>query len=347
LRIYKSYLPLPQQQLNQFPYIHLLIIMALPPSQPAAPNGTSNNFDIISTYTNLLATDPSITMPIAAIRALLRSLESHPTTTAAETLQYLSSQVAILTASQPNHLSLSAGTDLFQRYIVWSMERQGGTSDFSVVRERLLASGAELAQIAAKSRAMVARVGKDLVREDSTVLTLGGSRVVGALLAAAAAHATGPVRFRVLYVLPEPGSSSEKPEGGDIAGMLREKGIPTATVPINSVSHLMGERRVDLVIVGAEAVVENGGAVSRMGTSLIAWAAKERGIPFYVAAESQKFVRKYPNDTYEVPLRQNVVKYTCVEDGQMEEIENNVRIPGQDQPLVTNTGEFVDYTVCS
>jgi translation initiation factor eIF-2B subunit alpha len=320
--------------------------MALPPSQPPTPNGASNtSFNIVSTYNHLLSTDSSITMPIAAIRALLQSLESHPTTTAAETLQYLSTQVALLTASQPNDLSLSAGTDLFQRYIVWSIEKQGGTSDFSVVRERLLASGEELAQIAAKSRAMVARVGKDLVRGDSTVLTLGGSRVVGALLAAAAAATTGAVRFRVLYVLPE-GGKGEEVEGGDIAAKLRETGIPTATVPINAVSHLMGERRVDLAIVGAEAIVENGGAVSRMGTSLIAWAAKERGIPFYVAAESQKFVRRYPNDTYEVPLRQEVVKYTCVEDGQMEEIEDNVRIPGQDQLPLTNKGEFVDYTVC-
>src|ERR1700759_5142273 len=101
-------------------------------------------FDIVAPYNQTLSSDPAVTMPIAAIRALLKSLESHPTTTIAETLQYLSSQVSTLIASQPNHLSIWAGTDLFQRYIVWSIERQGDTSDFTLVRERLLASGAKL-----------------------------------------------------------------------------------------------------------------------------------------------------------------------------------------------------------
>jgi translation initiation factor eIF-2B subunit alpha len=307
------------------------------------PSADGQGVDIVAAYTHILSSDPAVTMPIAAIRALLKSLESHPTTTAAETLQYLSSQVSTLIASQPNHLSICAGTDLFQRYIVWSIERQGGTSDFTLVRERLLASGAKLAEIARKSREMVARVGRDLVRDESTVLTGGGSRVVGELLAAAADRSHGPVRFRVLYVLPD--GDSQKLEGNEVVTMLREKGIPTATVSLGAVSHLMGERRVDLVIVGAETVVENGGIISRMGTSLIACAAKERNIPFYVAAESQKFVRKYPNDTYEVPIRQAVVKYTCMEDGKMEEIEDNVSIPGQDQPPVTKKEEFVDYTV--
>jgi translation initiation factor eIF-2B subunit alpha len=312
---------------------------------PSISNSSTGGpqFNIVAAYTHILSSDSAVTMPIAAIRALLKSLESHPTTTAAETLQYLSSQVSTLIASQPNHLSLSAGTDLFQRYIVWSIERQGGTSDFTLVRERLLASGAKLAEIARKSRDMVAHVGRDLVRDEQTVLTGGGSRVVGELLAAAANRTHGPVRFRVLYVLPD--GAGDKCEGSGVVRMLRERGIPTATVGLGAVAHLMGERRVDLVIVGAEAVVENGGIISRMGTSLMAWAAKERNIPFYVAAESQKFVRKYPNDTYEVPIRQTVVKYTCMEDGKMEDIDDGVRIPGQDKPALTKREDFVDYTV--
>jgi translation initiation factor eIF-2B subunit alpha len=301
-----------------------------------------SSFDIVSKYNQLLTTDATVTMPIAAILALLASLESHPTTTAAETLDYLSTQVATLKASQPNALSLSAGTDLFQRYIVWAMERAGGTSDFTLVRARLLANGAQLAETARKSRDMVAMVGCRLLRDESTVLTVGGSRVVGALLRKAARSEKGQVRFRVLYALPE--MTGAKSEGSDIVKSLKESGIPTATIPLAAAAHVMGERRVDLVIVGAESVVENGGIVSRMGTSLVAWAAKERNIPFYVAAESQKFVRKYPNDTYEVPIPQSVVKYECVEDGKMEEIDD-IKPLGPDSHPVTDPKDFVDYTV--
>ena len=51
---------------------------------------------------------------------------------------------------------------------------------------------------------------------------------------------------------------------------------------------------VDFALVGAEAVVESGGAVSKLGTYGVAVAAKAASGPFYVAAESYKFSRLYP-----------------------------------------------------
>ena len=47
-------------------------------------------------------------------------------------------------------------------------------------------------------------------------------------------------------------------------------------------------RRVDLVLVGAEGVVENGGVINKLGTYQIALAAAAHNTPFYVAAESYK-----------------------------------------------------------
>ena len=46
--------------------------------------------------------------------------------------------------------------------------------------------------------------------------------------------------------------------------------------------------RVDLVLVGAEGVVENGGVINKLGTYQIALAAAAHNMPFYVAAESYK-----------------------------------------------------------
>ena len=46
--------------------------------------------------------------------------------------------------------------------------------------------------------------------------------------------------------------------------------------------------RVNLVLVGAEGVVENGGIINKLGSYHVAIAAKEHRIPFYVAAESYK-----------------------------------------------------------
>lgn len=46
--------------------------------------------------------------------------------------------------------------------------------------------------------------------------------------------------------------------------------------------------RVDMVLVGAEGVVENGGIINKLGTYNIALAAAAHQKPVYVAAESYK-----------------------------------------------------------
>jgi translation initiation factor eIF-2B subunit alpha len=52
--------------------------------------------------------------------------------------------------------------------------------------------------------------------------------------------------------------------------------------------------QIDCVFVGAEAVLENGGIVNRVGTFTIAVCAKAFNKPFYVFAESLKFRRGFP-----------------------------------------------------
>lgn len=51
---------------------------------------------------------------------------------------------------------------------------------------------------------------------------------------------------------------------------------------------------VDMVLTGAEAVVENGGIINRIGTYTTALCAQAHKKPFYVLAESFKFARLFP-----------------------------------------------------
>ena len=55
-----------------------------------------------------------------------------------------------------------------------------------------------------------------------------------------------------------------------------------------AMSKLFPCTRVDLVLLGAEGVVENGGVINKLGTYQIALAAAAHNTPFYVAAESYK-----------------------------------------------------------
>ena len=60
--------------------------------------------------------------------------------------------------------------------------------------------------------------------------------------------------------------------------------------------------QVSQVVVGAEHIVESGGILNKIGTYNIALIAKNFNIPFYVVAESLKFLEYYPIDQRNLPL---------------------------------------------
>lgn len=82
--------------------------------------------------------------------------------------------------------------------------------------------------------------------------------------------------------------------------LLTKEGIPCTVVLDAAVAYIL--ERVDIVLVGAEAVVESGGLVSSIGTSQIALLAKAMGKPFYALAESYKFLRYYPLSQRDLPM---------------------------------------------
>jgi methylthioribose-1-phosphate isomerase len=60
-------------------------------------------------------------------------------------------------------------------------------------------------------------------------------------------------------------------------------GVPHTIIVDNAGGHLMQQGLVDLVIVGADRVTANGDAANKIGTYLKGLAAKDNGVPFYVA----------------------------------------------------------------
>ncbi|KAL5114796.1 translation initiation factor eIF-2B subunit alpha [Pleosporales sp. CAS-2024a] len=266
-------------------------------------------FDMVATYRRILDDDPELTMPVAAIEALVEAIAQSTVSTVAETLALLERHTAALKASTANPISLSAGTDLFQRYLITTLNRPaslnlGPDDDFRAIRNHLLSNGKLFVERAKQSREKIASFGKHFIRDGATVLTNGGSRVVGALLRRAAESST--LRFKVVYVLPPPGSS-DLHEGHQTVADLRASNIPVAAIQDSAVAYSLG--KVDMVIVGAEGVVENGGIISRMGTYQMGLLAKSKGKPFYVVAESHKFVRLYPLSQFDLPIEQKVLDF--------------------------------------
>jgi len=64
---------------------------------------------------------------------------------------------------------------------------------------------------------------------------------------------------------------------------LGSHGVPHTIVVDNAGGHLMQHGEVDIVIVGTDRVAANGDVANKIGTYLKALAAKDNGVPFYVA----------------------------------------------------------------
>jgi methylthioribose-1-phosphate isomerase len=65
---------------------------------------------------------------------------------------------------------------------------------------------------------------------------------------------------------------------------LQQAGIAHTLIADNAAGLLIMQGKVDLVIVGADRIAANGDTANKVGTYLKALAAREHGIPFYVAA---------------------------------------------------------------
>ena len=76
-------------------------------------------------------------------------------------------------------------------------------------------------------------------------------------------------------------------QGRITAKEMLDLGIKTTLIVDSAVRVFMNN--VDLVLVGADAITSEGNVINKIGTSLIALAAKEARTPFYVVSELLKF----------------------------------------------------------
>jgi len=65
---------------------------------------------------------------------------------------------------------------------------------------------------------------------------------------------------------------------------LMQDGIPVTVITDNAAGSLMSQKKVDLVITGADRIAANGDVANKIGTYQVAVLARENKIPFYVAA---------------------------------------------------------------
>jgi len=85
---------------------------------------------------------------------------------------------------------------------------------------------------------------------------------------------------------------------------LGRHGVPHTVIPDNTGGHLMQHGMVDMVIVGTDRVTAQGDVCNKIGTYLKALAARDNGVPFYVALPSPTIDFSVSDGLSEIPIEQ-------------------------------------------
>jgi translation initiation factor eIF-2B subunit alpha len=283
---------------------------------PLNPPPPHTNFDIAAHYNGIVKRDPDTAPAIAAIESLIALLSENPLTTIAETLALLSHQSRILIASQRNPIPLSAGADLFQRYIISSFQARPSFlqhADFNALRNHLISHSRLFIQRARNASSKIAAHALPFVKDDSILFIYASGSPVIRTVVSSLADAGKYVSVAAITSFSSPRST--------IAAAPQ---TPSTALPIHEIAYALSSLTSSQLqhasfLVPASAVLENGSIIAPLGTQQLALLAHAHGIPFYVAAESFKFVRQFPlgcgaQDLQKMGTKQLTLQFSTGED---------------------------------
>jgi ribose 1,5-bisphosphate isomerase len=130
-----------------------------------------------------------------------------------------------------------------------------------------------------ESKMKIAEIGAKRIREGSVILTHCHSSTVTYMLIKAWEQGK---KFEVYCTETRPFF-----QGRMTAKALVESGVKTTLIVDSAARFFMN--KIDMVVVGADAITSEGNIINKIGTSMIALAAKEARTPFYVISELLKF----------------------------------------------------------
>ncbi|KAL5477859.1 hypothetical protein EMCRGX_G024709 [Ephydatia muelleri] len=257
---------------------------------------------VVQHFNDTMKNDPQVIGPstaVVAIQSLLKLIKESKAETVAGLRDDINKATEALIKATPNTVSVSSGCELFLRFItLTSLDSIG----FQELQKRLIERGNLYLKQVEMSRGKIAAAGSQFIRDETTILIHSRSRVVLCLLREAASRGK---RLKVFIT-----ASAIDGSGMDMQKMLDQDHVHSKVILDSAVGFIM--EKVDVVIVGADGVSESGGIINKIGTYQIAVMAKALNKPFYVVAESFKFVRMFPLKQEDLP---NQEKYTTINSG--------------------------------
>ncbi len=92
---------------------------------------------------------------------------------------------------------------------------------------------------------------------------------------------------------------------------LGQEGVAHTLIADNTGGHLMQHGLVDMVIVGTDRTTRAGDVANKIGTYLKALAARDNGVPFYVALPSSTFDWTIRDGVAEIPIEERTGEEIC------------------------------------
>jgi methylthioribose-1-phosphate isomerase len=163
------------------------------------------------------------------------------------------------------------------------LSREGASID--EIKQQLITEAGEIHKEDIESNRRMGQFGAELLPDGATVLTHCNA---GALATAGFGTALGVIRAAV-----EAGkrvsvfANETRPflQGARLtAWELAKDDIPVTLITDGMAGYFLRSGKVDCVIVGADRIAANGDVANKIGTYMVAVAAHENNIPFYVAA---------------------------------------------------------------
>ncbi|XP_062502655.1 translation initiation factor eIF-2B subunit alpha-like isoform X1 [Corticium candelabrum] len=279
--------------------------------------------EVVPFFESLLQGDPEMSTAIAAIQTLMEFMKRNSAETIAELTSDLKGAMVELQTSDQSVVSVASGCELFFRFITLTALDM---ANFNDCKQLLVERGQLYLQKAAQARQKIGKLGVPFIRDGATILIHSRSRVVLTLLKEAASYN----KHCTVFVT----ESCPDRSGLIMQKALQDAGIRAYVIVDAAVGYIM--ERIDLVMFGAEGVVESGGIINKVsfdafrksvyrrhkilynrkhthsnlldiGTYQIAVVAKAANKPVYVVAESFKFLRQYPLNQFEAPNKHKYV----------------------------------------
>uniref|UniRef100_A0A914ZVB0 Translation initiation factor eIF2B subunit alpha n=1 Tax=Parascaris univalens TaxID=6257 RepID=A0A914ZVB0_PARUN len=242
-------------------------------------------------FSDFYNTDSDHSIGLAAIKTLMKCIEDSKAKTVNELTDELKNVEKEMFTTDYSFTTIRSASELFLRFISLATAEQN-VQEFSQLMDMYCKRGRIFIERVARSRSLISRFARPFVQNNSRILTHSFSRVV--LRALIDAKGAG-VDVHIFVTESHPDVS-----GKTMFNLLRDAGIRTTLILDSAVGYLM--ESIDMVLIGAEGVMETGGVINKIGTLSMAICAKAMNKPVYVMAESIKFVKEYPLNQSDIPF---------------------------------------------